>query len=557
MGSPAGSQEFAGRTRWWAATAAVATLLTVLLYGVTVGYGFHYDDYHFVHPYRTAEVLASFHGPWDVSGIETAYYRPLTICLYALRFAALGLDAHAAHVLSLIMFALAASLFAWFVMQICGSRAAGPIAAAAFVVHPGMPYSAVAWVTNQMHLAGMIVVFASALWWFHVRRRTAWWWMPLLLGQAAAFLIKEDGIMLIPALVVLHVLRKRLVERELPPLPWTFLVAAAIAGGGLLLLRSSALHRVPSHHLPSFDQAWSNWVRGLGVFRLVPAKRPWQPTASWFVTLVPLAAVVLWRRVPAGARFAMVAGVLLGVLFDLPFAFIVKAEQVHLVTASAALLLAGAITGIFHALPARPVRMAWLAVAVAGLAAMAAVARDITRDFEPFGPIVLRTDRIVEDWAAVPVEIRDYLAAKASADPASRPDPDPSRVIPLVSYGFHGWERSPDGIALRWMADPAADVFVRRGTRLLSFAVRHEIGAFREPAHVRIEADGRLVTELVLTDGRWRQIDVPLRQRAWTGPGGMHRLRIRLDRAWVPSLIIPGSGDARTLGLQVGAFQLR
>jgi hypothetical protein len=70
-------------------------------------YGFYYDDYHFVRPYPAHEVRAAFHGPWDASGIETPYYRPLTICVYAARFAVLGLNAPAYHVLSLMLFVAA------------------------------------------------------------------------------------------------------------------------------------------------------------------------------------------------------------------------------------------------------------------------------------------------------------------------------------------------------------------------------------------------------------------------------------------------------------------
>jgi hypothetical protein len=86
----------------------VSTVLTSLIYSPTIYYGFHYDDYHFVRPYTAHEVLSSFNGPWDASGIETAYYRPLTICLYAVRFAALGLNARAHHITSLVMFVAAA-----------------------------------------------------------------------------------------------------------------------------------------------------------------------------------------------------------------------------------------------------------------------------------------------------------------------------------------------------------------------------------------------------------------------------------------------------------------
>jgi hypothetical protein len=542
-----------------AAAPLTAAVLALALYWPTLGYGFHYDDYHFVRPYTTADIAAAFHGPWDTAGIETAYYRPLTICLYALRFAWLGLNAHANHAGSLALFAAAGALFALFVLRVTRSLLAALLAAAAFGVHPGMPYSATVWVTNQMHLAELLAVLGAAVWWFHVRARGAAWWMPLLLLQAAAFLIKEDGIMLIPAILVLHALRRWLVERGLRWPPLAFLVATAAVGGALLLLRSAALSGVPAHRLPSLDQAWTNWTRGFdSAFRLLPAKRPWQWEASWFATAVPLLAAILWRRLSPSSRYAMVSGLAVGILFLLPFAFIIKPEQLHIVTMGAALLLSGALAGLFDAVPPpRAWRLVPAGIAVAGLAAMATVARDITRDFEPFGPVVLRTDRIVEEWAAVPAELREYLADKRTPVAADRPDPDPSRALPVVAYGLHGRERSPDGRPLRWMAGPVADVYVRGSARLITFSARHERGAFREPAHVRIEADGRSIADAVLDNGDWHEFDVALRQRAWMGLNGMHHLRIRLDRAWVPAQIIAGSSDGRTLGLQLSDFQVR
>jgi hypothetical protein len=548
-----------GSSTWIGLAIVLAGVLTWLVHGITIGYGFHYDDYHFVHPYSRTDVLAAFHGPWDPAGIETGYFRPLTICLYAARFAAFGLNARANHVAGLALFAVAAALFGVFAGRISGSRAAGLLAIVVFVVHPGMPYSATAWITNQMHVAELAVVLAALLWWFSIRASPARWWVPLLVFQAAAFLIKEDGVMLIPVVVALHLLRKYLVERELPHVPWRFVVASVLLGGVMLLLRSRALEGTPTHHLPSLDFAWRNWTRGFSsAYRLLPARRPWQAPASWFVTLAPIAAALLWTRISQPVRFTLIAGLALGVLFLLPFAFIIKAEQLHLIAAGAALLLTGAVRGLFDACKGwRPPRAAVAAVAVAGVAAMTAVTRDITRDFEPYGPIVLNTDRMVEGWAAVPAELREFLALKRSAGAQSRPDPDPSRTVPLVAFGLYGRERSPDGRSLRWMSGPASDIYVRRGTRLLSFALRHEIGAFGEPARAWVEADGRTVVETVLNDGAWHQIDLTLRQREWVGFSNMHHVRIRIDHAWVPALVIRGSGDQRTLGLQVGEFQTR
>ena len=76
-----------------AGLALLSACLSLILYRHTLVYGFDYDDYHFVRPYSVQDVLDTFHGPWDASGIEVPFYRPLTIAFFALRFEAFGLNA--------------------------------------------------------------------------------------------------------------------------------------------------------------------------------------------------------------------------------------------------------------------------------------------------------------------------------------------------------------------------------------------------------------------------------------------------------------------------------
>src|SRR5262249_4507228 len=97
---------------------AAAAVITSLLYSPTLDYGFDYDDYHFVRPYSAADVVRAFRGPWDSSGIEASYYRPLTIAAFAARFQVLGLNSRAHHALSLALFAAAGCLTGMFVWSI-------------------------------------------------------------------------------------------------------------------------------------------------------------------------------------------------------------------------------------------------------------------------------------------------------------------------------------------------------------------------------------------------------------------------------------------------------
>ncbi len=316
----------------------VASGSAILLHGSTLLYGFDYDDYHFVRPYSRAEVVAAFHGPWDPAGIERPYYRPLTIAFYGARFEALGINATAHHVLSLSLFSIAAALAGWFAFRLTASSLAGVLTTIVYAAHPAMPYSLVAWVTNQMHLIESIVVLSALIWWDAVRHRGFRWWLPLLGFAVVAFLIKEDGIMLLPAILVLEAIRRLVGDDYRSNVPAAFVVAAAILILLLVGIRGWALASALSERRPSTSIAWHNYVHGLnGLLRLVPADRRWQPAASWFVSVVPLAALALWRRLPKGPRVTLTCGIAITLLFNLPFIFITKAEQMHLVALGAVL----------------------------------------------------------------------------------------------------------------------------------------------------------------------------------------------------------------------------
>jgi hypothetical protein len=529
-----------------------------IMYAPTLGYGFDYDDYHFVRPYSAREIAAAFSGPWDASAIEVSFYRPLTILLYAIRFHYFGVNAEAYHVLSLVMFAGALMLFGLFVRTIFASTIAGLIGIGMLLVHPAMPYAAVAWVTNQMHLLEMLIVLAALVWWTHVRMRDARWWMPLIAFEIAALLVKEDGIMLIPAIVTLHVLYRYLVDPDLRWPPWSFVIATVAVAVALLAFRHSVLPASGGYRLPNLETAWLNVRTGFeGVFRLVPARRHWQLQAGWFVTLLPLAAFAAWRRLPGPTRFGLVGGLAIGALFNLPFIFVVKVQQLHLVGMGAALLLTSASIGVVRLAASRTYRAVCAVLLVSGALLLAAVARDITRDFEPFGAIMLATDDLVTGWAAVPPELRDYLAEKKQPGAASRLSANPAVALSAVTFGLHGWETGPDALRFRWMAANECQIYVGASAQRVTVPLRHEIGGFREPARVQVELDGRIVDEVEFRTGEWRASTVMLRQAHVSPLRKMHRLVLRIDHTWTAKVIDPRSPDTRPLGLQVGELQVR
>jgi hypothetical protein len=540
----------------------LAGAATWLVHRETLHYGFDYDDYHFLRPYTPAEVLATFHGPWDLTGIEAKFYRPLTVLLYAMRFELFGLNATAHHTVSLTLFALAAVLAAWLIHRLTARVTAAVVAALFVVCHPAMPYSLVAWVTNQMHLAQTLIVLAALLWWHAVRARPLVWWLPLLFFGVAAFMVKEDGLMLLPAILTLHALTRRVAEPDLRPVPWTFVGLAGLLVLSLVGLRSSALGELGGYGRPTTHAAWINLTEGLtGVFRLVPADRPWQAVASWFATLLPLVAIAAWRWISRGARVCLLAGAVIAFLFNLPFAFVAKPEQMYLVGVGAAMTLTGAAVGLLDlAARARARRAFTVAVAsvlATGLASFVAVTRDITRDFEPFGPIVLSHDDLVRTWGPVPPELREYLALKREPGAAGRVSPNPPDELSHVTFGVHERETSSSGVRFTWMSGPRTEIYLRASARSVTIPLRHQIESFREPTRARIEADGRPADDLALGTSEWRMSTLPLRPADVSRLSRMHRVRITIDHAWRPSDMIPRSTDERVLGLQIGELTIR
>ena len=417
-----------------------------------------------------------------------------------------------------------------------------------------MPYALAAWVTNQMHLLEMSWCCGRSSGGRRCGPAASPGGCRSPCAAAAAFLIKEDGVMLLPAILALHALRRRMLEPALPAAPRGFVLASFVLLASLVALRSLALAGVGGYGWPPVAQAWRNFEEGLvHVFRLVPAARPWQPLASAIATALPLAALLVWRRTSPAARCALASGAVVALLFNLPFVFVTKGEQMHLVAFGASLVLGGSALAIADAFP-RARLAVWAAIA-AGLLPFAAVSRDISRDFAPFGPIVRAHDRVVTEWGPVSEEIRGYLARKPHETPQL--SANPIDALPVVVLGVHPFEVSPAGVRYRWMSSARAEVQVAPSTREVTLRFRHEAGAFREPASIEIRADGRVAGHVVLADTDWHVTRIPLVPFRSLPLAGMHRIAITIPHPWIPAAIIAGSTDGRVLGVQIGEVDAR
>jgi hypothetical protein len=96
-----------------------------------------------------------------------------------------------------------------------------------------------------------------------------------------AFLIKEDGVMLLPTIVALTLAQSWLLEGQMPRRAGALLVAAIVIDAALIGLRQQRLGALGGYGLPHPDVAVRNFVKGLtATLFLWPTRRPWQELAS-------------------------------------------------------------------------------------------------------------------------------------------------------------------------------------------------------------------------------------------------------------------------------------
>ena len=149
--------------------------------------------------------------------------------------------------------------------------------------------------------------------------------------------------------------------------------------------------------------------------------------------------------------------------------------------------------------------------------------------------------------------------SSASPAPLRRVSLEPARrAVAGDASASTGARRRPDGVGYMWMFGTA-----RRDSRARERAQRHDPAAPPDRVvprtgarpHRRRRPSGRRPRARHIRSGGCRRCpcapaDVP----RWSG---MHRIRITIDHAWRPSEVIPGSTDERVLGLQIGELTVR
>jgi hypothetical protein len=411
-----------------------------------------------------------------------------------------------------------------------------------------MTYALVGWAANQMHLLAVLLVLFGVSWWLHVKDRSAAWWSPLLLIQILVFLVKEDGIMFGPLIVVLHGTHRRARTGRWAFPPWGIVVPILTLCCVMPIGRYAALGELGGYGLPRIGKMLANLAAGpAGVLLQVPSARAGQMALRWLsfgaVLLGSLAAT--WTRDRQAVPLAA-TGLAVIVLFDAPLALAVKAEQLHFIATGSVLLITAGFTALYRASHRPPWRATVVGAALVTLAASGWVTRSISKDFAPCAPRTLATNAIVRDWAAVPFEIRGGLPTRLDScmnQPGTR-----MMDLPLIAFGAQGWEQ--DGLdAFRWttkrvvlLVAPAREQVLLRA-RLRNPLVSSTI--------LRVRVGGAEWRSVAVT-GAWTDLIVTRGRSKGHALDGMWRVELDTQDTWGPATVDPHSADHRMLGVQLG-----
>lgn len=510
--------------------ALAAATLTAIFYGRAWQFDLQCDDLLMIRPWSRAELAAVWHGTWEPGHAFATFFRPIATWFYAGTFELFGLNAHAHMLLSLAMLAAVAWLLALFVARESESLIAGAMAAFLYLVHPNVPWSTGTWVTNDFHKLTAISALCALLVWQRLRHKPWAHW--LLLGPFAVlcFLVKEDGLMLIPALVSMQWARAKLVgDVKKPSLP--FVAAAATFAIALFGWRYLALQELGGFDLPrSADAIGHNLARGpLYAFTL-------HGSLSVLTALNRLTAIAMFAIIgvsitlmPREKRFLPVAGLLLMFWYDLPLALISNVMRYYMLTIASVMV----VVPVFLAISSPRNRPAyWFrALSFAMLVFVGARAWDQQSELAVFAPCQWAEHNcvtwVLEEVKTLPPEARWYIADTARAcavHGAERPH--------IGASGQLTWGLGPTSVDTitgerSWAITGDVVTLVPEASKTW-IAVRHRAASAAQPVQVEISANGRRSTR-DLTTPDWTAIEVEMTTglRSWLR--GAHRIDTRFS----------------------------
>ena len=591
----------------FALMAVIAAVGVAVVYAGRWRTGLYYDDYHFLRPAMSLDLRRVWFGSWDPSGIEAVFFRPVTAWLFAARFELFGLNADALHFVSLVGHALCAVLIGWFVCRTLGATA-GVVASWLYAIHPAMPYAQTSWLTNQMHLTESLLVVIALLAWQSARSRSSWWWLAVVAIAGLAFLVKEDAIMLLPAICALDLI-DRIGTRRGPDRAWYVITGASlIITLALVAFRFDRLGAIGGYGVPTPAVAWDNLLKApLAVVALLPTRNPWRAVSASIAITLLVAALVRARawtsRPPVFAAGVVAIGALgwqlpsfllpraddyplwtiqgvasgaaLGLLllgsgiawwrkdwrllaaigmgaavvaaFDLPFALVSKREQFHLIALGSVLMSAGAIEALRRTAGARARQAITIGACIVATVPSVLLTRSETLDFAPCAPNVVEIDQGVRDWWVVPDELKAWLEQKTAGCRAGQTVP-PISSLDVVTWGAFNPPAGPGADGVRWTGDTAVLAISPRIATARLYLRRTDASA----AHpVRVTIDGDTTRQqVVLASPDWVMVPVAPAATVLSRLRGRCHIDLTVQDWFVPAVVDPQASDLRRHGVE-------
>lgn len=504
--------------------AGISLALTAFFYGRAWRFDLQCDDLLVVRPWSRAELMAVWHNTWEPGHTFATFFRPVASWFYAGTFALFGWNAPAHMLLSLAMLAIVAWLLALVVARESGSRGAGALAILFYLGHPNVPWSTGTWVTNDFHKLTAISALCALLLWQHVRGRPASRWLLLVPFVLVCFLVKEDGLMLIPALISLQWARAKLAgDVKAPGLP--LIAAGALAGAALIAWRMLALRELGGFPLPdSVEAVVRNLARGpIYAFTLHGNISPLTVFEMLLAVVVVIFVALGIALMPREKRFLPVAGLLLMFWYDLPLSLISNVMRYYMLTIASAMV----VVPVYLAWASQPVyrwvTAVWLAMWLIASHGMSRQQDVLTL----FAPCQLCEHSCVawnlDEISTLPPEARTYVADTARACAI-----DGDRRPHIGETGTLTWGLGATSIDTATgdrakAVDGAVVMLIRGDAATTRISVRHPEASASHPVRVEIDADGGHVTrELVSSD--WTAIDVALRNGLRSWMRGAHRV---------------------------------
>jgi len=395
--------------RPWRLYALIAVAAVLVLYARTLHFAFYWDDFDDLRPWTWADLASTFTGqyqPWAREGIY--FYRPLTSVYFAAATWLFGLNATWLHTIPLVTLSVAATLAARVAARETGSRAAGVLTALLYVAHPLTATAVGPWIANQYQGFVVIATLAALLAWRPQAMARAGLSVPLAAALIAAAWLKEDGLALGPALLVMHVTRAHW-TRDVPP-PSRAMILGLVGLATLLVLwRAVWLPAQFGYGLPSPSQIAANLTRA------------WRYALVWHVGATPIAlwitlakaAVLAWavwltarRRDSASTRLIVTAVAVMAVM-NLPLGLVSSESRWHVMGLCAVLLTTGALVAL-------PIGGRWIAATLIVLL-FAAGSWERISAFGPCSPETLEHNQWALALPELPSELRAWIASRDAA----------------------------------------------------------------------------------------------------------------------------------------------